>query len=303
LDIAAAGYRRAAEILDKLGTTTEGRAAAAEVIRTQLIQTAIAQGVPPGILQQSSEALDSGVEETLRRVEEALQRGEISDREFANIAAVGSFCLGSIMAESEMLDDKRLVMSLMSSLFFMDGFSLKALLNAEGLSDRFAEALYNKLDSDPILDFDSPSVPSPKLGETFVVATVRALRELNLVDLGQPSKAFSDVAEPNAVARWVDRDRSQCPTAESFLRRHYGPRLGIGGDLTLSEVGRHDMPLLTALNREFKGRRDELHQLLPTVRERADQRLLAKYGYVPQGRDRMSKLAMLSREKKPSPSH
>ena len=108
-------------------------------------------------------------------------------------------------------------------------------------------------------------------------------------------------ARPAAVDLWVDRDPQEFPTAESFLRRHYGHRLGIEGDLTLREVGRIDTPLLTALNREFKGRRHELHLLLPTVKERADQKLLKKYGYVPTGTDRKSKLTMMSLERKPAP--
>jgi len=114
------------------------------------------------------------------------------------------------------------------------------------------------------------------------------------------SAAFNAAAEP-PLAKWVDRDPKQFPTAESFLRYHFGPRLGMEGDLTLAEIGRYDTPLLTALNREFKGRRHELHVLLPTVTDRANQRLLERYGYVPQGSDRKSKLAMMSLQRKPNP--
>lgn len=104
-----------------------------------------------------------------------------------------------------------------------------------------------------------------------------------------------------APALWIDRDKSEFPTAESFLRTHYGPRLGMDGDLTLADVGRYDTPLLTALNREFKGRREALHLLLPTATQRADQRLLKKHGYIPKGKDRVSKLSMLSHEQRARP--
>jgi hypothetical protein len=100
---------------------------------------------------------------------------------------------------------------------------------------------------------------------------------------------------------WVDRNKGMFPTAESFLRHHYGPRLGIDGDLTYAALGRIDVGLQTALVREFKGRRDELHALLPTTKSRTDARLFREFGYVPEGADRAAKLAALSRRKTLSP--
>lgn len=106
--------------------------------------------------------------------------------------------------------------------------------------------------------------------------------------------------DESPIPLWVDREPGEFPTAESFLRRHYGPRLGIDGDLTQAELGRLDMALQTALSREFKGRRDKMRAMLPTVEERRNAQLQREYGYVPQGEDRKRKITALSRRPTPS---
>ncbi len=135
----------------------------------------------------------------------------------------------------------------------------------------------------------------------LAVATLAAVRKV------RPD--FFTAARDRSAARsdapqWVDRVPQEFPTAESFLKHHYGARLGIDGDLTLSDLGRLDPPLLNALNREFSGtkRRGELHDLLPTLKKRNDAKLLRAYGHVPQGLERKHKLSVLARGEGPKPT-
>jgi hypothetical protein len=97
---------------------------------------------------------------------------------------------------------------------------------------------------------------------------------------------------------FVDRDAEKFPTAEGFLKHYYHGRLGISGDLTQSILSENDPALLTALQEEFgKERAHELRQLvpLPTLRETNDRRLFEALGYVPEGKERNSKLTILNR--------
>lgn len=108
---------------------------------------------------------------------------------------------------------------------------------------------------------------------------------------------FNAAAEP-ARPKWIDRDPDKFPTAESFLRHYFGPRLGIEGDLTQAALGKIDGRLLAALDAEFRGeRRSELRALLPTTKERNDALLLRMYGYIPEGEDRKKKVTVLARHK------
>lgn len=99
----------------------------------------------------------------------------------------------------------------------------------------------------------------------------------------------------NITVSFNERDRNTFPTAEIFLKYFYSDRLGASGDLTPALLGKLDPPLLTALNAEFRGRLSELHKLLPTLKERNDQKLLEKHGYIPEGSDRKKKLTAMAR--------
>lgn len=179
--------------------------------------------------------------------------------------------------------------------------SFTSLLEQELRSNGWSEADAANVAHSATASLDLTPLTSPEQ----IKAAVRLAAETAQAARNSASGAFERATKlplpTETPAKWVDRDPKQFPTAESFLRHHFGPRLGMEGDLTLAEIGRYDTPLLTALNREFKGRRHELHVLLPTVTDRANQRLLKKYGYVPQGGDRKSKLAMMSLQRKPNP--
>jgi hypothetical protein len=129
------------------------------------------------------------------------------------------------------------------------------------------------------------------------LAGIRISREATL-DFQQVTSADS---LPPPLRKWQDRDPAKFPTAEDFLKEAYKGRLGIDGDLTLADLGRLDPPLLNALNLEFRGkdRRVELHKLLPTLKERNDAKLERELGYVPQGKERQSALAVMARGERP----
>lgn len=104
--------------------------------------------------------------------------------------------------------------------------------------------------------------------------------------------------EPGGVAgpKWDPKMKAEFGTAEAFLQHHYGPRLGIDGDLDQATLRKIDGPLMDALNVEFRGeRRAELRDLLPTKTQRLDQKLRAALGHVPKGEERRRALTSLSR--------
>lgn len=107
-------------------------------------------------------------------------------------------------------------------------------------------------------------------------------------------RSSKNCEQAEAQPLWVNRDRDEFPTAEGFLRHHYEGRLGIDGDLTQADLSRLDQALFAALRREFKGRLEELHELLPTLKTRNDAKLMREYGYVPEGEERKSKLTAMS---------
>lgn len=108
-----------------------------------------------------------------------------------------------------------------------------------------------------------------------------------------------DLAEAPEI--WTQRTKSKRETPAAFLRRVYGDRLGLDGDLTQAELSRIDVGLYTALRRQFKSQKDQLSALLPTVGERRDTQFQREYGYIPKGDDRKRKLMALSRKQRPTP--
>lgn len=147
-------------------------------------------------------------------------------------------------------------------------------------------------------DLTSPPISSKlrsKLPKLLAMAAAVPFRAAAL-----PKDAKQNLKD-DAPRLWRDREPSDSRTPEQFLKDEYAGRLGIDGDLTQADLGRLDTALLTALNREFKGRRAELHALLPTLQARNDAKLLREHGYVPRGDDRKSKLTTSSRRDRPSP--
>lgn len=134
---------------------------------------------------------------------------------------------------------------------------------------------------------------------------MQAKTELSVVEKSDDREVSSEIQnnqnsissefENAARHQFLDRDKSVFPTAEAFLRHFYAERIGIEGDLTPATLGKLDAPLLTALNADFRHRLADLHEMLPTLKQRNDQKLKRQYGYVPEGKDRKHKLTHLAR--------
>ena len=161
-------------------------------------------------------------------------------------------------------------------------------LCAEGLDANRAATVANKITA-----IVKPLIASGKiaeLGDAIVVAlaTVRALRPEN------------SVASDKTLPRFADRDPKAHPTAEAFLKDVYKGRLGLDGDLTITELRKFDRKLVQALESEFSGkRRSKLLVLLPTPRKRSDAKLKEALGYVPEGEERRKALTVLARGERP----
>lgn len=117
------------------------------------------------------------------------------------------------------------------------------------------------------------------------------------------ARASGLVLQDGQEKLWINRETDRFSSAEDFLTEVYGDRLGADGNLTMADLGRLDPPLLNALNLEFRGhvRRQELHRLLPTLKERNDAKLLRAYGFIPEGVERKNKLTVLARGEGPRP--
>lgn len=150
-------------------------------------------------------------------------------------------------------------------------------------------------------------------GERRVAATVyrlvKGIESSATEEEGQRrvSDAFSSVtrdepldAPARSVPKWVDRDPEEFPTAESFLRHYFGSRLGLKGDLSIAILKQLDGELLEELKLELAERQNVLKTLLPTQRERGDDKLRTVLGYVPSDEiERKSALAVISRGGQP----
>lgn len=166
-------------------------------------------------------------------------------------------------------------------------------LRTLGAGELEATTLADKI----IAYFENPDrYPSPPADRKQVDLLIDLLLSTN-------AATFNLVASPgsNPPKLWANRDPKEFPTAEAFLTKVYEGRLGIDGDLTLAALGRLDPPLLNALNIEFRGeeRRAELHELLPTLKKRNDAKLKRELGYVPEGKERQSALAVMARGERP----
>lgn len=168
-------------------------------------------------------------------------------------------------------------------------WSITDKLKKQGVPDAEAKALAREIARDFTRSHSDDDIGTLDAAVDLAVSAISVTRRL--------SSAFASAAKQGeAMPRWVDRDAREFPTAERFLRHHYGPRLGANGDLTSASLGRLDPALLHVLNLEFRGeRRAELHALLPTVQQRNDAKLLATLGYVPEGDERKNALTSISK--------
>jgi hypothetical protein len=223
----------------------------------------------------------------------SFRKGDISGDEFINTLRLQ---IGTVANHS---------IDRMANYYYYIESSPKASIVPISLLDRLINALKDELKRRGLRS-DIASDKAPAIAADFLRANSNV--DLRALDLGLvagiagstysethdlPSEAFA-VAARRAPALWVNRDRCEFPTAESFLLGHYKTRLGIDGDLTQAELSRLDQALFAALRREYKGRLEELHKILPTLKARNDAKLMREYGYIPQGEDRKSKLTIMS---------
>lgn len=175
---------------------------------------------------------------------------------------------------------------------------LKERLTTQGMSTAEADRLAIAVVSD--FEATSPfasALRDQQQTETLLDTIASTVRVVRSATQGFQPVSYP-VLRPLPPIRWVERNPEEFPTAESFLRHHFGPRLGIDGDLTQASLAKIDSRLMAALDAEFRGeRRAELRKLLPTTKERNDALLLRTYGYVPEGEDRKKKVTVLARHK------
>lgn len=169
-------------------------------------------------------------------------------------------------------------------------------LREEGLS----EAESASIASDTVFRIN-PANSLKELNEPVQIAVAVELAVSAVLVARHASPDFRTATSSRSAARlFADRDVMQFPTAESFLKQTYQGRLGLEGDLTITELRKRDRKLVLALEDEFSGsRRKQLRKLFPSPRERSDAKLRSKLGYVPQGDERRKALTVLARGEQP----